>query len=308
VHVGGLGLTAHADGAVPQREERVQRTASPVVTRLFARDAPPFIDARLIDACLVDDELGHLGHDVIGAGAPELRGAIVAVDRDDRAKAAAPRGLHPSERVLDEERAARRHPEQLRREEERRGIGLAGQAPLTGAHTVHDDGDKAVQPCRREHRPAVPARRHDRDRPAVLDESAHERGCPRQGLHPLGCEELVEASVLAAPETVDGGRRRGIVRIADRHDDAARGEERRDAVFARLAVDVPQVVTHRIERRRSRVIREHLREEVTPRPRVQPRGVREHAVEIEHRGIDLVECEARVAHARSVSRFAPSAQ
>src|SRR5207247_9642553 len=105
--------------------------------------------------------------------------------------------------------------------------------------------------------------------------------------------ELQDEVVLARPERVD---RLGLGRIggrAHRQLDAARLQERPHAVEARLAVDVLVVVGRPVELVERlavplRPLAQEVVEHLLPRPRVDLRRLREHAVEIEETSTDAI--------------------
>jgi nucleotide-binding universal stress UspA family protein len=73
----------------------------------------------------------------------------------DEAEAAGPPRLDPGQRVLEDGRLGRFHPEPLRRGQERVGRRLAGQALLRRDHAVHPLLDEVLQPGGADHLGAV---------------------------------------------------------------------------------------------------------------------------------------------------------
>ena len=231
------------------------------------------------------------------------------VDADDEAEASRAAGFDPGERVLVNNRLRGLDPEQPGAGEEGVRRRLAGEPLALGEVPIDHLLEQVGDPGRLEHRLAVGARGDDSAAHARLDRRLGVGDRALVGLDALLCDQLQHQLVLAVPEPGDRLRRRRIVRAALLQLDPARLQERAHSVRPRLAVDVGAVVGDQVELAeglagalgaRAQVLVEHP----LPGGRVDLRGLREHAVEIEQARPDPV--GKSEAHApKPISRVSP---
>jgi hypothetical protein len=238
-------------------------------------------------------ELGEVGDDDVGAVLAQRVGLAHAVDAHDVSEPARAARLHAGQRVLEHGRARRVDAEPPRAGGERVRRGLALQ-PLARGHDAIDDLlEQLDDPGRPQDVAAVRARGHDgaaQARVAGGLDVAHRAVVP---LDPVVLDEGEHQLVLAVAEAVDGARVGRVLRRAGGQVDPARGQERRHAVVARLAVHVAVVVRARVELAEGlagllRALAQELVEHLLPRGGVDLGGLRQHAVEVEQAGRDPV--------------------
>jgi hypothetical protein len=216
-----------------------------------------------------------------------------AVDADDQSEAAVPPGLHARDRIFDHHRARRLHTQAPRRLEEDVRRRFAFDADARRFDTVDRGVEQSGGADGFEHHRAVLAGRDDGRAEAARTQLADQLERAVVGLDAalakLGGEPLVLAVAQAAHRL---GLRRVGARAA-RQRDAARGQEAGHAVVAGLAVDVPEIVVGRVERHRCRAFTQGplvqvVVEQPLPRRRVDARGPRDHAVQVEDHRIEAV--------------------
>jgi hypothetical protein len=214
------------------------------------------------------------------------------VDADDVAEVARATGLDAGERVLEHRRRSRFDTELPRRGEEGIRRRLALQALRPRGEPVDPQLEEVLEAGGLEHFLRVRARGDDRARQARL---AHRLEVAHRALVRLDAvapQEREHEVVLAVAQAVDGLGAGLVVGGAVGELDPARGEERTHAVVARLAVDVVGVVV--VGERRERVacalraLAQVVVEHLLPRLRVDGRRLRQHAVEVEQAGLDVI--------------------
>ena len=230
---------------------------------------------------------------------------------------AAPPRLHPGQGVLDHRGPVRRHPQPPGGLQEQRRVGLAGQPQALGLDPVDLDIEQLAQPGRLQHGDHVAAGRHRRGPQPALPQPADERDRCGEGLGAVVAEVGDEEAVLGVAEPADRLAVRWVARVTPGQRDVPGGKEAGDAVVARPAVDVAQVVglgesPERLTQA-GRPLRQVLVEQPFPGGRVHAGGVGEHAVGVEHDRFQAVQREggpAGLGHARILSpghRFQGSA-
>ena len=126
---------------------------------------------------------------------------------------------------------------------------------------------------------------------AAIDQCLHELDRAGVGLDALGLEDLLEHDVLAVAETSDRLVGRRVGRLALGQLDAARLEEAPDAVVARLAVDVREVVGVDVRLGDASTLKE-LAEHLGPGAHVHLGRRRDHTVEVEQGSVVVVPVHA----------------
>ena len=213
-------------------------------------------------------------------------GLADAIDADHVSEVARAPGGDTGESVLEHRRLLGLDADGLCAGEERVGRRLALQMLAVGDDAVDDLLEQVQDSGVLEHVAAIRARGNDR--PAQLSVAGglgvFDRALIR--LHALLADDRQHELVLAVAETVDRLPAGVVARRALWQLDPARGEERADAVVTRLAVDVLVVVGNLVElderlvallRALAQILVEHL----LPGGRVDLRGLRQHAVEVE---------------------------
>src|SRR6266487_4146897 len=236
-------------------------------------------------------ELGEVRDDDVGAVLEQGLPLSGAVDSDNEAEVPGAPRLDSRQCVLEDGRFGRLDADLLRRREERVGRRLSLQVPLLDGDPVDADLEQVLDPGGLEDVLAVRAGGHDGSVEPRLANRMDVPHRPVVGLDAVAFQKCHHELVLAVSETVDGLGRRRVVRIALGQLDSARGQERANAVVARLAVDVPVVVGDRVEGGEllagslgalAQVRVEHL----LPGGGVHLGGLGEDAVEIEEAGAD----------------------
>src|SRR6266487_7108980 len=236
-------------------------------------------------------ELGEVRDDDVGAVLEQGLPLSGAVDSDNEAEVPGAPRLDSRQCVLEDGRFGRLDADLLRRREERVGRRLSLQVPLLDGDPVDADLEQVLDPGGLEDVLAVRAGGHDGSVEPRLANRMDVPHRPVVGLDAVAFQKCHHELVLAVSETVDGLGRRRVVRIALGQLDSARGQERANAVVARLAVDVPVVVGDRVEGGEllagslgalAQVRVEHL----LPGGGVHLGGRGEDAVEIEEAGAD----------------------
>ena len=199
------------------------------------------------------------------------------IDADDVPESSGAARLDARERILEDRCRRRLHSEAPCRREVRVGGGLAAQVLARGNGAVDADVEERGDSRRLEHLGAVGARGDDGARESRVPRGSHEPNGATERIDAAATDQLERALVLAVAERVDG---------LGSELDPARCKERAHAVGPLPAVHVLAVVVDRVEGHEPRRVNERPRaeelvERLLPRHRMDPRGVGEHAVQVE---------------------------
>ncbi len=222
---------------------------------------------------VVDHEVGSRVEEILCSGS--------AIDTDNEAEGARVRRGDPGGGVLEDDGVRRRGAEVRGGGQEHVGSRFAGEALGGGGHPVDHHGEVVADAGRLEHPDGVLG--------AGDDAHGHSRGGAadargRASRDRAGCPSWRSTSVktsflrLPIPQTVSAVV--GSVGAAERHRDAAGGEQARDSVVALLAVEILEVVLVDVGLLDA-LLGEELGEHGLPGEHVDLGSGRQHPVEIE---------------------------
>ena len=297
--VGALAVVDPGDEkiALRARRRRVQSTAHAEITVAYGEQAFHLAFAGEVEAFLLDMpgdlflpctkcglqvsdvQLREVLHDEICSRARERVRIPAAVHPHDQPEAAAPAGLNAGHRVLEDEHAAWRRTERLRRPEEHVGIWLAFEPEIAEIDAVEPRVEERCDAGRLQNFAAMAAGRHDAGLDSACAQRLDERDGGSEGLNAVFAQEQFEKLVLATGQ---------VCFLFLTEGDLARFQEASHAFSARLAVDIRAVFQALVERlvRVALAGAQEFVEQFLPRRGMQAGGARDDAVHVEDCGLE----------------------
>ena len=264
----------------------------PLVDREPESDPAGRLTCDRVVAAGADHDAASSARSVTTRSAPDVGqpvGPDTAVDPDHQTEAAGPARLDAGQRVLEDHRPLDRHAELFRGVHERVRRRLAGQV-LAGRDVAVDHDRRTAAPGPTPPAPAARCGRRTRRRSWCRARPGSRAAGPSPA---YGCDALVaqhggEEGVLPVAQPADRLGRGVVARVAVGQGDPTRGQERADAVVARLAVDVVEVVALDVGLVDDPPLGQEVHEQLLPGPHVHLGGRRQHPVKIEQCGVVVV--------------------
>src|SRR5581483_11376935 len=235
------------------------------------------------------EELREVGDDYVRAATAKFGGGALPRDAYDDPEPAGLGGVDARESVFEDSGLTRRDAEATGGFEVGVRRRFATEPERARDSAVDAFVEKILDAGAAKDKRAVGARRDDGGRNTGPPDRCHIRHRPWKRLDTLTAHARSDVAVFPVSDAADGRRGRRVGGIALRELDAARCEERSDAVIAHPSVDESVVVVDWIEwdercGSKPRAGEQEMIEDLRPRRTVQGRRVGQYPVEIEETG------------------------